>query len=360
MQLSASGTGDFLWSNGSTTSSITVSASGTFTVQITDANQCVSPVSAPTVVTVNPLPATPVITANGPTSFCNGGNVTLTVPTAASYLWNPGPQPSVPSITVNNPGNYTVVVTDNNGCTSAVSAPITVTVFQLPAAPSISSPGNVSSICQGQTLTLTSTPNVQYLWNTTPPQTTQSIAVNSTGNYVVTVTDGNGCTSSPSTPFGVTVNPLPAQPVITASSPLVFCDGNQVVLSTAPAVGYNWSNGLNSTTITITQTETITVFVTDANGCVSPVSDPVTVTVNPNPPTPVPVAGGPLSFCDGGSVVLTINDPGSILWSNGATTPSLTVSATGVFTATVTNAAGCVSPVSIPIGVVEFPPVCLR
>lgn len=357
VQLSASGTGSFLWSNGATTSSITVNASGTFTVQITDVNQCVSSVSVPTVVTVNPLPPTPVITASGPTSFCNGGNVTLTAPTSASYLWNPGPQPSIPSITVNNPGNYTVVVTDNNGCTSAISAPIAVTVFQLPAAPSINSPGNVTSICQGQTLTLTSSPSVQYLWNTSPPQTTQSITVNATGNYVVTVTDGNGCTSAPSTPFGVTVNPLPAQPVITANGPLTFCDGNQVVLSAGAAVGYTWSNGLNSNTVTITQSETITVFITDANGCVSPTSDPVTVTVNPNPPTPVPVAGGPLSFCDGGSVVLTINDPGNILWSNGATTPSITVSATGVFTATVSYATGCTSPASAPIGVVEFPPV---
>lgn len=357
VQLSASGTGSFLWSNGSSTSSITVSASGTFTVVVTDVNLCVSPISLPTVVTVNPLPPTPVITANGPTSFCSGGSVTLTAPTSASYLWNPGPQPSVPSITVNNPGNYTVVVTDNNGCTSAISAPLVVTVFQLPAAPAINSPGNVSSICQGESLTLTSTPSVQYLWNTTPPQTTQSITVNSTGNYVVTVTDGNGCTSSPSTPFGVTVNPLPAQPVISANGPLVFCDGNQVVLSTVPAVGYTWSNGLNSNTITITQSETITVIITDANGCVSPASNPVAVTVNPNPPMPIPVASGPLSFCDGGNVVLTINDPGSILWSNGATTSSITVSATGVFTATVTTAAGCISPASTPIGVVEFPPV---
>ena len=67
----------YLWSNGAIGQSITVSAAGSYSVTVTNANGCPA-TSAPVGVTVNPLPQTPTITASGPTSFCQGGSVTLT------------------------------------------------------------------------------------------------------------------------------------------------------------------------------------------------------------------------------------------------------------------------------------------
>ena len=80
----------YLWSTGATTQSITVTTSGSYTVQVTDAIGNQSAVSEKVEVTVNALPATPTITASGPTTFCAGGSVTLTSSAGSSYLWSNG------------------------------------------------------------------------------------------------------------------------------------------------------------------------------------------------------------------------------------------------------------------------------
>src|SRR4029079_12937446 len=110
--LTASSAASYAWSNGATTSSITVNASGSYSVTVTDANGC-SATSAATNVTVNPLPAAS-ITGSGPTTFCAGCSVTLTASSGASYAWSNGA--TTPSITVNDSGSYSVTVTDPHGC----------------------------------------------------------------------------------------------------------------------------------------------------------------------------------------------------------------------------------------------------
>ncbi len=129
MTLTASSGSSYLWSNGATTSSITVNASGSYSVAVTNANGC-NATSAPTTVTVNANP-TASITAGGPTTFCTGGSVTLTASSGSSYLWSNGATTS--SITVNASGSYSVTVTNANGC-NATSAATTVTVNANPTA----------------------------------------------------------------------------------------------------------------------------------------------------------------------------------------------------------------------------------
>src|SRR5439155_22473624 len=82
-------------------------------------------------------PPTPTISASGPTTFCAGGSVTLTSSSATSYLWSTGA--TTQSIVVNASGNYSVTVTDGNGC-SASSAATAVTVHALPT-PTITAAG---------------------------------------------------------------------------------------------------------------------------------------------------------------------------------------------------------------------------
>src|SRR5258707_857110 len=78
----------YLWSpGGETTAAITVSAGGNYSVVGTDASGCQN--SASQSVTVNALP-TVSIAAGGPTSFCQGGSVTLTAGGGRRYLWSPG------------------------------------------------------------------------------------------------------------------------------------------------------------------------------------------------------------------------------------------------------------------------------
>ncbi len=77
---------------------------------------------ASTTVTVNPNPPA-TITASGPTTFCQGGSVALTASAGSSYLWSTGA--TTQTINATAAGNYTVTVTQANGC-SAVSSPTTV------------------------------------------------------------------------------------------------------------------------------------------------------------------------------------------------------------------------------------------
>jgi hypothetical protein len=117
--LTASGGGTYLWSNGAGSQSITVSAAGNYSVTATSASGC-SATSAATTVTVNPTPATPIITRTGTT-------LTSSSPTGNQWYVNGGiiPGANAASYVMTGPGTYTVVVT-GAGCPSSPSAPVIV------------------------------------------------------------------------------------------------------------------------------------------------------------------------------------------------------------------------------------------
>ncbi len=329
--LTASAGTSYLWSNGATSQSINVTSSGTYTVTVTTAGVG-SSTSSPVTVTVYTLP-TATITAGGPTTFCSGGNVTLTASAGSSYLWSPGNQTSQ-SITVSASGTYNVRVTNSNGCTK-ISSNTTVTVNALPSA--VITPGGSLNLIQGQTVTLTSSSGSSYLW-LPGNQTSQSITVGTAGSYTVRVTNSSGC-SATSTPAVVTVNTA-APATITPLGATSFCQGGSVVLSASAGTSYLWSNGATSQNISVTTSGTYTVTVTTA-GIGSSTSSPVTVTVY-TLPTATISAGGPTTFCSGGSVTLTASSGSSYLWSPGnQTSQSITVSSTGTYNVRVTNSNGC-------------------
>ena len=317
----------YLWSNGATTPSINVTASGSYTVQITNASGCLSTASAPTVVTVNALPATPTISSSGAVNFCLGSSVVLTSSTGTSYLWSTGE--TTQSITVTASGSYSVQVTNAAGCLSASSAPTNVNVNPLPSTPNISA-GGPTTFCAGGSVTLTSTGGFSYLWSN--GETTQSIVVNSSGNYSVQIVNGSGCQSSSSNVISVTVNPLPATPAITPGGPTTFCAGGSVTLTSSPGTTYLWSTGATTASINVTTSGSYTVQITGSNGCTSLLSSPTNVTVNPVPSVPTITAAGPTTFCDGGSVILTSSASSGNLWSTGETTQSITVTSSGSYT----------------------------
>ena len=326
--LTSSAASSYLWNTGATTQSITVSASGSYSVTVTDPNGC-SATSAATSVTVNQLP-TPAITPGGPTTFCQGGSVILTSSASSSYLWNTGA--TTQSITVGTSGSYSVTVTDANGC-SATSAATSVTVNPLPT--TTITPGGPTTFCQGGSVILTSSVASSYLWNT--GATTQSITISASGSYSVTVTDANGC-SATSAATSVTVNPLPT-PAITPGGPTTFCQGGSVILTSSAGSSYLWNTGATTQSITVSTSGAYSVTVTDGNTC-SATSAATSVTVNPLP-TPTITPGGPTTFCQGGSVVLTSSVASSYMWNTGATTQSITVSTSGAYSVTVTDGNTC-------------------
>ena len=157
---------------------------------------------------------------------------------------------NTPSITVSTSGDYSVLLTDANGCT-AVSNIITVVVDAPLVATNLGGP---FTQCGG-TIVLdagNASANNNYLWSS--GEVSQVIDVNVSGNYFVTIT--NSCGSVTSSTANVTINPLPQTPIVSPSGPLVFCQGGNVTLTSSSAVDNIWSNGLTSQGITVDTTAT--------------------------------------------------------------------------------------------------------
>jgi hypothetical protein len=131
VDLTASANGSsFIWSNGATASTITVSEPGLYTAIAYDANGCASNSNAITVA-VNTDVQTPTVAVAGALDFCEGMSVQLTASEGASYLWSNNE--TTQTINATLPGEYTVQV--EGGCGFATSAATTVVVYDAPAAP---------------------------------------------------------------------------------------------------------------------------------------------------------------------------------------------------------------------------------
>ena len=349
--------GTYTWSNGSTSNPLVVTTSGTYTVTYKSSSNCTAPVSASTTVTVNPIPPQPTVTAGGPLIFCNGGSVSLTATSAGftggTYTWSNGSTSNL--LVVTTSGTYTVTYKSSSNCTAPVSASTTVTVNPIPPQPTVSAGGPLI-FCNGGSVSLTAATagftGGTYTWSN--GSTSNPLVVTTSGTYTVTYKSADNCTAPVSASTTVTVNPIPPQPTVSASGPLTFCNGGSVSL-TATSTGftggtYTWSNGSASNPLVVTTSGTYTVTYKSSSNCTAPVSASTTVTVNPIPPQPTVAAGGPLIFCDGGSVSLTAATAGftggTYTWSNGSTSNPLVVTTSGTYTVTYKSADNCTAPVS--------------
>ena len=206
---------------------------GTYTYYVSQANvgNDESMRAAITVV-VNALPATPVITASGSTTFCTGGSVDLTSSASAGNVWSTNATTS--TITVSTTGNYSVTVTDANGCASA-STPISVNVSNAPA-PTISA--SSTQACSGDVVTVTASAADSYLWSS--GETTQTIQVNATAAVYVTVTNANACNGvgqSATTNITFTATPTAAGSFTSAGNVVTFTN------TSTGATSYSWDFG---------------------------------------------------------------------------------------------------------------------
>ncbi|KAF2079737.1 Ig-like domain-containing protein, partial [Flavobacterium sharifuzzamanii] len=242
-------------------------------------------------VTVNPTPAAPSISADGATTFCQGGNVTLTSTGGSSYLWSTGA--TTQSIIVSASGNYSVKVSNASGCYSVFSTATTVTVNAIPSAPTASAQTFCSS--DNKKVSDLSPSGASYKWYSastggTLYAGTETLA---TGTYYISQTS-NGCESS-RTSVSVTVNATPTAPTASAQT---FCSSdNKKVSDLSPSgASYKWYSASTGGTL-YTGTETLatgTYYVSQtSNGCESSRTS-VSVTVNAIPSAPTASAQ---TFC---------------------------------------------------------------
>lgn len=328
----------YLWSTGATTQTISASTAGNYKVTATDVNGCQWVDSLQ-------LSVFPVPTVNlGPdTNLCQGNQLILLAPGGFSYNWSTGV--TTQFITVTTPGTYQVTVTNlGTGCTATDQIVVGVV-------PNITTslPAN-TSFCSGDFVTLDPGPGfTSYAWSN--GSNSQSINVNANGNYTVTVTNANGCTA---TATSNVTQYAPVNVLVTGST--TACQGTPITLSATGGFStYAWNIGGTTQSINVTASGTYTVTVTDANGCEGIASQ----TVNFN--TPPTVSLGPNDTLCAGTTATLDAGPGfsNYNWSTGATGQTVTISQTGNYTVTVTDANGCQASSSVTMIGSTVPPVDL-
>ena len=250
----------------------TFSTSGTFhvTLDVTNSTGCSNQYSQDVFVNANPV----INVSNA--GMCEGAQATLNAPPGfSSYSWSNSSTSESITVSPLVSTNYTVTVTDANGCVGSTSAMVNVDPLPLPNA------GADQTICEGTSANLGALGGTQYTWN--PGNISgQNIVVSPsvTTTYTVTVSTNAGCSADDN--VLITVNPMPTA---NAGDDLGICKGESITInSVAGAANILWTPGnFNTASITVTPliTTTYTLMVSDAIGCSG--SDTITVVVNPLP-----------------------------------------------------------------------------
>ena len=321
-----------------TSRNFSTSAAGAYYVRYRDVSGC-DFTSNVLNVTVNPLPATPTVANDRPTTFCQGDNTTLRASSDnVQYNWSDGQKNKV--VSIGSSGSYFLTVTDQNGCTSAQSNTVVVTANPTPAKPVITANGP-TTFCADRNVTLSAPQDVAFQWSS--GQTSQSITLNQSGNFTVQTRNQFNCTSVPSDVVTLKVNPLPQTPSVTASGATTFCDGNRVTLNASSPLDVVWSSGQTDKNITVASSGNYAVQARDGNGCLSPFSVVTAVKVNPLPATPIILASPSPIICEGDKATLRVDGPYTVFWSTGDSTQRITTGTAGTYSAKIRDANGCIS-----------------
>jgi Secretion system C-terminal sorting domain len=370
-----------------TTTTISGLNPGTYTYSVTNAAGCTSAASANVVISAAATPTAPSVgTITQPTCTITTGSVALSgLPAVGTWTLTASPGGATTTgtgatTTINGlaTGTYTYTVTNAAGCTSAASA--NVVINAQPASPTAPVVGTItqptcavatgsvvlSGLPASGTWTLTRTPGAV---NITGTGTTTTVAGLNPGTYTYTVTNAGGCTSTASANVVInTVASAPAAPAVgTITQPTCAVATGSVVLNGLPSSG-TWTlttiPGGATTTGTGTTTTinglipgTYSYTVTNAVGCTSPVSVSVLITSTSTPSAPaIGAITQPSCTVVTGAVVLNglpasgtwtlTRTPGAVTTTGTGATTTITGLATGTYSYTVTNAAGCTSVAS--------------
>lgn len=343
----------FLWSNGATTSSITVSptAKTTYRVTVTGTNGCTN--TDASTISIDKSP--PIADAgNDITLTCTNPSATLsawgTLTSNYDYLWNTGATAQNITISPSTSRTYSLTVTAQNGCTATDAVFVTVNK----TAPTLNAGTDKTVNCISPNTTLTATSSGTFLWNTGATTSSITVSPTLTTTYTITATGSNGCTASDE----VVVTADKIAPTANAGADVtVNCISPSVYITASGGGSYLWTTAetVNSIKVTPASTTTYVVTVTSLNGCTA--SDAVLVTADKTAPTAN--AGSDKTInCTILNATLTATGNGTFKWSTNATTASIIVSPTitTTYTVTVTGTNGCTANDAAVVTVNKTPP----
>lgn len=290
------------------------------------------------------------IAIEGEPEICPGESVTLTSNIATGNQWSLNGSPingaNGTSIAASTGGTYSV---SNGGQT----AQVVIILNSAPSTPIISTSNPQNLLCNGASLTLSTTSQDIVEWSN--GVFAPSIIITQPGTYTVTVT--NNCGASTSAPVVVTSGNTPAVPVITVNGTTTFCvgTGNTTLQSSTSNGTLIWQPGsVNANTLNPSASGNYTVTAT--NSCGSATSLPTVITVLAPPALPTISANGPNTICNGTIITLTATPSENTVWQptneNGS---SLQVGISGSYTATNSNSCGNISSLPFVLNVTNQP-----
>lgn len=351
------GSNSYSWApSGGTGATAMGLSSGSYTVTITNAGctttQTVN-ISQPTAVSATVTPTAATCGQNNGALSASGSGGTGTI----SYSWLPSGSGS--TISNLSPGTYTLTASDVNSCSYTTTATIAPS-----AGPSITQSNSSNVSCFGgnngtATVSASGAATLTYSW--TPSGGTAATATGlSPGNYSVTVTDGNGCTTVQS--FTIS-QPSALTATISALSNVTCNSGNNgsASVSTGGGTGtptYTWSpSGGNSSTASGLAAGVYTVTINDANACATTqtvsITEPtaITTTITPVQPNCGQSNGSASASASGGTGVLTYT------WLPSGSGPNVNNLGAGTYTCVVFDASGCSDTSTVALSNVGGPSI---
>ena len=331
----------YLWSNGTTANNLTGLTVGSYTVTVTSGTGCTSSVAiniaqpTPINIQLTVIPLTCFGSNNGAINSSVSGGIS-----PYSYSWSGGMH--VGDVVMLQSINYVLTVTDGAGC-SATAGAFVPQPFQLTAT-ATPSPLACSGGPTGSVLTTVTggTPVYTYWWGagvTSPNR----INVNS-GNYNVTVTDGNGCTVAASAN-------IPAYTPMVLSTTQVnnVCFGGSTgsidltVINGLNPYSFSWSTGTGAQNISALANGTYTVTVTDGHACTASTAATITsplfaLAINST------IVGPDCNGANDGSISINVsngNIPYTYNWGGGITSQNRVNLIAGTYNLTATDNSGC-------------------
>jgi hypothetical protein len=307
----------------------TVNAATSYTLTITDTNNC----SVYDTVLVDLYPQ-PNVNLGADSGLCAGTNIILDAGNAGSaYLWNDASTSQ--TLNVSSAGMYTVSVTNTDGCTSSDS--VNFTINPLP----VVDLGADSSQCGGSIILDAANPGAMYLWSDS--SNAQTLIAAASGAYSVSVTDALTSCSAADT-INVSINSIP---VINFGADTTQCAGSVLLDAGNSGSAYLWNDSTAGQTLSVNASGTYYVTVTSADNCVS--SDTIQITINS---LPVVNLGPDSSQCFG-TILLDAGNPGmNYLWSDSSTTQTLLADTSSAYYVFVTDpSTGCVSGDTVNINI---------
>ncbi len=347
---------------GATNQTYTATTNGKYRVKQT-ANGCTKQGQDVQVTTATSVAS--VIAANGPTSFCTGGSVVLSVSNAIpgySYQWKNNnvniSGATLSNYTATTAGSYTCYVSAN--CGNATSNAIAVSTGGIVA---LVNPSGTVNICTGATVALSANTGTGYAFQWKKNGTNITGATASTynattaGAYTVAITSPCGNATSVATTVVITALTATASP-----SSTTICNGSAATFTanTGYNFTYQWYRagiaiaGATNSTHANSTAGNYTVVITQGGVC-SATSNIASLTVISNP-NPTVTLSGPTTFCAGQSVTITANTFAGVTYQwikgstniAGATNQSYTATTAGQYNVKET-ASGCTKQMGVPV-----------